>query len=408
MIKIANLKSRIAAKANSVVEEDVVVKGKTKRILAFDLIRGYFLLVILIDHIELYPNGWDFFTGKGRLWVSAAEGFFFMSGLLIGMIYKRRLALGMKFIFRKMWQRALELYIIGTALTFVFVSWVVFTHHAPIKDALPIPFPWHHYIGQALLTRFTYGWADFLVHFAVLMVFAPFVFWLLARRKWWLAIVGIISVWLFRGSSFNMAWQIIFNLGIVVGFYWDALVSRFRAIKAEQKRKLKRGVAILAVITFAFSYASVYVLSLLFYVWGRGSLPQWLQHVAYDWGNWNHDIWVHADKWTMGWLRIVLFFVWFTVFYWIFHKYEKQIGSFTRGFVELLGRNSLSVYTAEAFIVFILKMYIIPSQANFIWNFIITTAGIATLIGAIYLYKRLEHWLGSNALPRLMFNIRRF
>ncbi|HET9721460.1 MAG TPA: OpgC domain-containing protein, partial [Candidatus Saccharimonadales bacterium] len=168
-------------------QEDIAVAGKSKRILAFDLIRGFFLLVIMIDHVELYPNGWDFFTGKGRLWVSAAEGFFFLSGLLIGMIYKRRLYLGMKFIFKKMWKRALELYLAGTLLTFVFLSWVEFTHHAPIKDALPSPFPWHHDIVQALLMRFTYGWADFLVRFAILMLIAPFVFYVISRGKWWLA-----------------------------------------------------------------------------------------------------------------------------------------------------------------------------------------------------------------------------
>src|SRR3954466_14178860 len=100
----------------SSTQEDIVVKSKTprsRRILAFDLIRGFFLLIIMVDHIELYPNGFDVFTGKGRLWVSAAEGFFFISGLLIGMVYRRRLALGMKFIFKKMWRRAAELYIVG-------------------------------------------------------------------------------------------------------------------------------------------------------------------------------------------------------------------------------------------------------------------------------------------------------
>ncbi len=58
----------------------------TKRIRAFDILRGYFLIVILINHIELYPSFFDFFTGRGRLLVSAAEGFFFMSGLLVGMV----------------------------------------------------------------------------------------------------------------------------------------------------------------------------------------------------------------------------------------------------------------------------------------------------------------------------------
>jgi uncharacterized membrane protein len=48
-------------------ENDVVIAAaapKKKRILAFDLIRGFFLLVIMIDHIERYPNGWDFLPAK--------------------------------------------------------------------------------------------------------------------------------------------------------------------------------------------------------------------------------------------------------------------------------------------------------------------------------------------------------
>lgn len=376
--------------ASNIIEEDVVVRAKTKRILAIDLIRGFFLAVIMVDHIELYPNGWDFFTGKGRFWVSAAEGFFFLSGLLIGMIYKRRLHLGMKFIFRKMWQRAAELYIAGTALTFVFVSWVLWTHHAPIKDTLPNPFPWPHYIKEALLTRFTYGWADFLVHFAVLMLFAPFIFYLIAKGRWWLAVAAAVTAWIFRGQSFNLAWQIIFNFGILVGFYWQGIVNRFRGFKTEQRKLVKRATVALAAITFIIGYASVFALSLLFNIWGTGRLPQPLQHVAYDWGNWNYDIWLYADKWTMGPLRILLFFLWFTVLYWVVHKYEERITKASRGILELLGRNSLFVYVTEAFIVFILKMYIIPPHTNFIENFLITTAGLAALVLITAAYKHLE------------------
>ncbi|HSX17766.1 MAG TPA: OpgC domain-containing protein [Candidatus Saccharimonadales bacterium] len=384
-------------------EEDVVVKAKTKRILAFDLIRGYFLLVIMIDHIELYPNGWDFFTGKGRLWVSAAEGFFFMSGLLIGLIYKRRLHLGMKFIFKKMWQRALELYVAGVGLTFVFLSWVEFTHHAPIKDTLPIPFPWHHYIKEALLTRFTYGWADFLVHFAVLMLIAPFVFYLISKGKWWLALAGMIVAWAFRGEHFTLAWQLIFNGGIIIGFYWNEIVSRFRRLSAERRRLIKRVFATLAAATFIVSYASVYILSLLNYFYG--SLTPWLRHVTFTWNDYNSDIWVFADKWKVGWLRILLFLIWFPVFYWILHKYEKQIGRASRGLLELLGRNSLFVYTIHAFIVFILKMYVIPPKTNFILNFLITGSALVTVVLATIVYKRLEAWLGTIGYSKLKLTI---
>jgi hypothetical protein len=370
------------------VEEDVVVKAKTERILAIDLLRGFLLLVIMADHIELYPNGWDFFTGKGRLWVSAAEGFFFLSGLLIGMIYKRRLHLGMKFIFKKMWQRALELYIVGTALTFVFLGWVELTNHVPIKDTLPDPIPWGHYIWQALTLRFTYGWADFLVHFAALMVIAPFIFYLVARRKWWLALVGITVMWLYRGEHFTLAWQAIFNLGIIIGFYWQEIKQGWDKLKAAQRRLIKRVIVALAAVSFVASYASVFLLSLLNHLYD--SLTPWLRHVTFTWNNYNADIWVYADKWKMGWLRIILFFLWFMVLYWISRRYERQIGRATRGLLELLGRNSLYVYTAHAFIVFILKMYVIPPQTSVVQNFLITGAALAALIAVTIAYKRLE------------------
>jgi hypothetical protein len=385
-------------------ENDIVIRAKTqpsKRILAFDLIRGFFLLVIMVDHVELYPSLFDFFTGKGRLWVSAAEGFFFLSGLLIGMIYRRRLGLGMKFIFRKMWTRAAELYVAGVSLTFLFLAWVEFTHHAPIKDTLPSPFPWHHYIAEALLMRFTYGWADFLVRFAILMLFAPLVFYVISKGKWWLALMGIVGVWLFRGPSFSLAWQLIFNLGMLVGFYWQQIETRFRKLKRNRRRMVKRGLAAAAGLTFIASYASVYVLTLLNRLWGDGSLPQWLQHVTYTWERLNYDVWVYADKWTMGPVRVVLFAIWFPVLYWLVHKYQQPIAHYSRGILELLGRNSLFVYVVHSFIVFTLKMYFIPPTTNLLQNFLITGIGLALLISITKIYKQMEPALEAIRIPGL-------
>jgi hypothetical protein len=369
---------------------DAAIAGKSQRILAFDLIRGIFLLVIMVDHIELYPNGLDLFTGKGRLWVSAAEGFFFMSGLLIGMVYKRRLYLGMKFIFKRMWLRAAELYVVGVGLTFVFLAWAIYSNHPNVKDALVLPFDWPHYAKEALLMRFTYGWSDFLVRFSILMFFAPFVFYLVAKRKWWIAVVGIFGIWAFRGQSFTLAWQLIFNAGIIIGFYWQDLESRFRKLTSRQRTVIKRSFVAAFGLTFIASYACVFVLSLLNYLWGLGHLPQWLQHATWTWNRLNYDVWVYADKWTMAPLRIVLFCLWFPALYWIVHKYENQINNFTKGILELLGRNSLFVYTVHAFIVFAFKLYLIPIRTNFLQNFLITSAGLALLVIITKYYKKIQ------------------
>jgi hypothetical protein len=342
----------------------------------------------MVDHIELYPNGWDFITGKGRLWVSAAEGFFFMSGLLIGMIYKRRLALGLKFIFKKMWTRALELYIVGVGLTFLFLAWAIFSGHGGIKD-MPQPFDWGHYSIQALLMRYTFGWADFLVRFAILMFIAPFVFFLMTKRKWWLVLIIIVTAWLLRGNGFTLSWQLIFNGGIIIGYYWYEIERWFGLLVASRKRLIKRSLASLAAITFGISYASVFVLSGLFHLWGDNHLPHWWQHVAYVWGNWNFDIWRFADKWSLGPIRVALFLVWFPVLYWLVRRYEIKINKYSRGVIELLGRNSLFVYTLHAFIVLGFKLYLIPAKTNFIENFLITSSALALLIAITIVYKRL-------------------
>lgn len=386
-------------------EQDVAVKGKTKRILAIDLLRGFFLLVILIDHVELYPNGWDFFTGKGRLWVSAAEGFFFLSGLLIGMIYKRRIHLGYKFIFKKMWQRALELYLAGVALTFTFLAWVELTNHVPVKDTLPQPFPWVSHLAPIFKIHFTYGWADFLGHFAVLMLIAPFVFFLVSKGKWWLALAGMSIAWAFRGESFNLAWQFIFNSGIIIGYYWDPIVDGFSSLSRHRRSIIKKSVAAIALTTFAISYASVFVLSLLYHLWGAEVLPHSLQYIAYDWGNWNYDVWLYADKWKMGPLRIVLFFFWFTFMFWIVRKYEGPINKASRGILELLGQNSLFVYIAHAFIIFLLKMYVIPPTTSLLQNFLITGAGLAALIAITIGYKKLQAWYIARGKKQIKLNL---
>jgi hypothetical protein len=65
---------------------------KKPRILALDLLRGYFLVSIILNHLQWYPNGLDWVAMRGSLLVSAAEGFFIISGILLGIVRGRKLA----------------------------------------------------------------------------------------------------------------------------------------------------------------------------------------------------------------------------------------------------------------------------------------------------------------------------
>jgi hypothetical protein len=373
--------------SRQVEESDVAVSAKSNRIQAFDVIRGFFLLVILIDHIELYPSIFDLFTGRGRLFVSAAEGFFFMSGLLVGLVYKRRLALGMKFIFKKMWRRATELYVGSVILSLLFTYWAIASNHPEIKEGLPSPIHWGHIIQQTLLMRYGYGWADFLDRFALLMFIAPLAFYLIAKGRWRIMLALSLITWALRGGNFTLGWQLIFNSGILIGFYWYEIRQRVRSIAPKLRRNIKRVMLLTTAVTFGFSYASVYLLSLLNQHYS--SLTPWLRHLTFTWNNYNADIWVYTQKWTMGPLRVVLFFLWFAALFYLVEKYHTGISRRTRGIIELIGRNSLFVYITHAFIVFVFQLFI-PSPTSLWQNFLITLAALSLLIVITLIYRPLR------------------
>jgi hypothetical protein len=358
----------------------------SQRIAAFDILRGFFLIVILIDHIELYPSGFDLLTGRGRLMVSAAEGFFFMSGLLLGLVYRRRIALGMRYIFKRLWLRGLELYIMSVLLTLLFTAAAFYLTHNLIKDGLYPRHNWVEITTQTLQTRYSFGWADFLTRFAKLMVIAPIGFYLLSKRKWWL-LVGISAiVWGFRGQSFTAAWQAIFFAGMMLGFYWEHLVSWWRGLTYKARYTAKKALAWSAGLTFIFSWSGVFILSLLNQ--RLNSLPHWLQSFTNNWNSLHNYVWVYTQKWTLGPLRIALFLLWFWALFLLVNRFQRQISRFTRGTIELLGQNSLFVYIAHAFIVFGFRMFIVPGRASLIRNFIVTLFSLGLLIAATALYRR--------------------
>lgn len=380
-------------------------KSDSRRILAFDIIRGFFLVMILIDHIELYPSIFDLFTGRGRLFVSAAEGFFFMSGLLVGLVYKRRVDYGMPFIFKKMWRRALELYIASIFFTLLYTALAVYLNHPNIKDGLYSVIDWPHIISETMLMRYGFGWADFLDRFAILMFLAPFGFYLLTKGKWWLLALASLIAWKFSGNGFTLSWQIIFSLGMIVGFHWHQLTARWWNLTRATRGKIKASVVAVTAVSFAFSYGSVYILSLLNQKWN--SLPAWGQTFTGDWNSANAFLWNYAQKWSMGPLRIVLFIFWFSLLFLLVHRYQHRLNRITAGVFELLGRNSLFVYIAHSLIVFAFRLYIPPNTP--LWeNFLITGAALALLIGITMAYRRywpqaktwLEELMGDRK-PRL-------
>src|SRR5262245_57101775 len=59
-------------------------RSQRPRDLALDLLRGYFLFIILVDHLRFAVNPLYYLSGHQALWVTAAEGFVLVSGFLVG------------------------------------------------------------------------------------------------------------------------------------------------------------------------------------------------------------------------------------------------------------------------------------------------------------------------------------
>ena len=96
------------------------------RIVSLDLMRGWFLVIIILDHLTYFPNGLTFLTGDSRLAVSAAEGFFIISGLVLGIVRGAKLRRQpLAAATRLLWKRAGTLYLTSIIVTMLslLISW---------------------------------------------------------------------------------------------------------------------------------------------------------------------------------------------------------------------------------------------------------------------------------------------
>lgn len=212
------------------------------RMLALDYLRGFFIVVIVIDHLWRWPSLLVIFSGKGELWVTAAEGFVIISGLLIGYVrgYKNR-SLPMKTVTGKLLRRSLLLYIWFVLMTLIYTAIV---WYAPTIGSMPWVEvgrgDWIKLITQTMTLQFAHEWVHFLYLYAIFLALAPIVVWLLRKKLAWL--VAILSTGIFLlGYVWRvewMLWQILFFLPSIAGFYLTTIQKWWRQLTTTQRRIL--------------------------------------------------------------------------------------------------------------------------------------------------------------------------
>ena len=217
----------------------ITAQGRDLRI---DLLRGFFVLAMIVDHVRgaspLY-----LFTGGNRFFVSAAEGFILLSGLMAGLIYRRVVARdGLTAAVRKVWARALTLYLLTVGITLVLLP---LSELAGLPWAQGVDFTHSLDLVMGVLTLHrTYYLADVLLLYTLLFAIMPAALFLMVEGKTWL-LVGLswlvwgmyqlfpneaATTWSIAGNylfAFS-AWQLLFFNGLALGYQRDRIPALTR------------------------------------------------------------------------------------------------------------------------------------------------------------------------------------
>ncbi len=335
----------------------VIKKEKSERILTFDLLRGYFLAVILFNHLQYYPSGLDFFTGRGMLYVSTAEGFFVVSGIVLGIVRGRKLLnQPFKVAAKLLWKRSFQLYIISIILTFFFtLIGQLFIGNPGLKWGIFNEWnTWWELLWHTVTLSYTYGWADFLRMYAIFIFFAPLALWLLRKGWWYVLLAASLAVWsLYPFLPHNpiiaqpFSWQLIFFGGLTIGFYWENIIAAWRKLAIKTRKAI------------GWSFVAVFGLTLVtsfLLVFGHeigGAVGSQLDAI-------HHIVELQFNKDALPLTRVLLGTIWFWGAFYLLRRYEAWIVKHFGWFLLSFGMNSLYVYTISSFVVFFLHLVINP------------------------------------------------
>lgn len=215
-----------------------------KRDLRLDLLRGFAVLVMVVDHFG--GSSWLYLiTGGNGFFVSGAEAFIFISGLVVGMVYGgMALKTGIRAAQTKALQRAWTLYKLTVVLTLLFAALSVTCSLEWAKD-LNITDPLTFAFNVATLRQTMYL-TDIPLMYTLLMVAAAGGLWLLYKGHSGLLLAGSGALWLaFQlvparmqvpwpvdgNTTFNFAaWQLLFFFAMVIGYHRDAITRKLSAM----------------------------------------------------------------------------------------------------------------------------------------------------------------------------------
>jgi hypothetical protein len=308
-----------------------------KRLIIFDILRGIFLLMMIVDHS---PSQLRLFTDQPLGFFTTAEGFVFVSAFLAGMLFRRRIDESGFVTARSatIW-RAWRIYcshLLTVAFAFVIGSFFLgqFPGVSNLLDQY-LKNPLAALVGSAVLL-FRPPMMDILPMYVGFSFLTPLAF--LAARRWgWKAVIYTsLVVWLisqmrvrdllvtgFRGNPYVelgpfdiLAWQLLWISGLFLGQRFQGGAA-FALIPSSLQRVLP-------------------ALVIGFLAWRWGSI-----YLGMDLSN---QMWL-LDKWHLGPLRLINFFA----MSWLVSKFLKRVECWEAWIrpLSLIGQHMLPVFCCQ-------------------------------------------------------------
>jgi hypothetical protein len=314
-----------------------------------DALRGLFLVWMTLTHL---PTRFSDFVNSPLGFVSSAEGFVFVSALLVGRLYLRDQIRDASIVRNRLWRRSLQIYgyhLLMLALVFtVAAAFAEHTHKAaisnlldfylahplvaivgsvlllycpPLLDILPMYVTFLFFTPMLLSAGVRYGWKKILLCSGCIWLAAQFGLRDLVHN--WVVHITHLQIPLQESGAFNLfAWQAIWAVGCWAG-----------ARSAMREHTFGDPPGWLAAISCALC---------LFFIGIR-------------WGWWGPELTQQAlgiqlDKWQIGPLRVINLVTFSIVVYWLRRHLLKVVA--IEPFLTL-GKASLRVFCTHVFFVFV-------------------------------------------------------
>lgn len=330
-----------------------------KRDLRLDLLRGFAVFAMVIDHIG--GASWlHLLSGGNRFFVSAAEVFVFISGLMVGLIYTERARRdGFGPAATKLLTRAWTLYALAVwlALTTAFAAALFDLPRGVILGDNPARF-----IFEVLTLQRTFYLVDVMLFYAFAMLVAPLALGILLRGGWWfvglcsVALWGAYQVWptalqlpwiIADNPVFNFAaWQILFFGGMLLGF-WRGIREQ---ATANTRPRLPRFFGELTLPVFTVT------LGVLIYVHLTNGITFAPYIAEGDTGAWL-DRWF--DKSALPFPRLLACVIVFGFLWSLVSRCWRPVRRGLGWFLLPLGQGALYAYAAHLFVIIVLQIVIV-------------------------------------------------